>query len=187
MPPAPWHIGTPPTAAPKRFMRPVDIATRLSVTGCRGNSRLFSCVTAITALPRVSGSWGRASNTKPMRNWFQAMAAARMRQAHRDRGLRDVRQHMRELERADDQRRRPAARTSPAGCGYASAAGCRQQRQRRSARCRASWRIPCSMKPKPRPSTMPCTTVGGTQLAARLSSPLRPSSSQTRPVARAAL
>src|SRR5665213_3557763 len=33
MPPAPWHMGTPPTAAPARFIKPVDVATDLSVTG----------------------------------------------------------------------------------------------------------------------------------------------------------
>ena len=42
---------------------PVDTATRVSVTGRSGNTRLFSSVMAMIALPSVSGTWGSARNT----------------------------------------------------------------------------------------------------------------------------
>ena len=56
IPPAPWHMGTPPTPAPNRFINPVEIDTPRSVTGLPGNSRLFSSVMAMTALPNVNGT-----------------------------------------------------------------------------------------------------------------------------------
>jgi len=58
MPPAPWHIGTAPIMGPSRFSMPVEIATFSCVTGRSGNKRLFSSVTAMTALPSVSGTCG---------------------------------------------------------------------------------------------------------------------------------
>lgn len=38
LPPAPWHMGMPPQALPRRFNRPVEIAILRRVTGCSGNT-----------------------------------------------------------------------------------------------------------------------------------------------------
>jgi hypothetical protein len=58
-------MGTPPTLALSKFMMPVEVEILLSLMGRFGNSRLFSSVIAMTALPRVSGIWGSARNTVP--------------------------------------------------------------------------------------------------------------------------
>ena len=66
IPPAPWQTGTPPSALDQAFASPVEIATPRSVTGLSGNSRLFSLVMAMSALPNVRGSCGRARSTAPV-------------------------------------------------------------------------------------------------------------------------
>jgi len=38
MPPAPWHIGTPPTLALKMFIRPVEVEILLSLTATEINA-----------------------------------------------------------------------------------------------------------------------------------------------------
>src|SRR3990167_3079241 len=66
MPPAPWHMGMPPSTLEARLITPVENATERSDTGRSGNSRLFSSVIEINALPKVSGTCGKASSTNPV-------------------------------------------------------------------------------------------------------------------------
>ena len=66
IPPAPWHIGTPPIAAPARFVGPVETATDFLAHGAMGEeNELFSSRIAMIALPSVSGTCGSARNIVP--------------------------------------------------------------------------------------------------------------------------
>jgi len=48
------------------FIKPVENATERSDTGRSGNSRLFSSMIAMRALPNVRGSCGKASRRNPV-------------------------------------------------------------------------------------------------------------------------
>jgi hypothetical protein len=64
-PPAPWHMGIPPRSPDATFPRPQEMHTLDGVTRHAAppkHSRARS-VTATTALPKVSGSWGMTSRT----------------------------------------------------------------------------------------------------------------------------
>ena len=66
MPPAPWHMGTPPMLAPTRFMTPWSIATVRTVIGRSGKSALFSSTVATIALPSVNATWGSPRTSTPV-------------------------------------------------------------------------------------------------------------------------
>ncbi len=69
-PPAPWHIGIPPSSAERVFPMPADRHTRDGVTR-RAAGPKYSCarsLTATTAFPNVSGSCGTTSRTNAVPN-----------------------------------------------------------------------------------------------------------------------
>lgn len=55
---------------------PVEIDTLRSLTGRSGKGRLFSSVTAMIALPGVSGTWGRARESVPNATSRQVIVAS---------------------------------------------------------------------------------------------------------------
>ena len=186
IPPAPWHMGTPPTAELNTFIMPVEVATCGSVTGRSGNRRLFSSRMPMTALPSVSGTWGRARKTAPTTRSSQPMlpqlhcghcqAKGVAVSCSSNSGRVSAVQHTPMASNKKMPGRRLLRAISSATSRPVPA----------SAHCCAISRVPCSMKARPRPNTMPCDTAGATQRVMRCASPVVPSTSQISPVTSAA-
>jgi len=186
MPPAPWHIGTPPTQPASRFIRPVLTATSPSCSGRSGKSRLFSSRIATMALPSVSGICGSASSTVPATRSFQPMPP-RVKAGQR--------QPTGAAASCASSSGCSQAPSAPPSASSANIAGTTRLRRNSSASAAASaaaaqppciMRAPWSMNPRPSPSTTPTTTARGTSLSTRASQPPAPASSQTQAVTSAA-
>ena len=187
MPPAPWHMGTPPTLALSRFIRPVEVAILPSLTGRLGKSRLFSSVMAITALPSVKRHlWQRQKDRTDGDVVPGQLSAARTPAAAARPAGRAGHRRGWDRSASRSRRRTAAAGTWPVRRDWSAAARSPSRAPPPTHQFCDIIFAPSIMKPKPSPRMMPMTMGRLTRLATRLAVPVRPSTSHTRPVTRLA-
>ena len=182
IPPAPWHIGTAPMIGPRRFIIPVEIATFFSVTFRSGNRRLFSSVTAMTALPSVSGTCGSARKIVPIANSCQVMPANANVGSLNSTRIAEICPKSMGSRITAANAPTISSRNITGITRFVSSTIVPNSAAPPSIHSCDIILMPSSMNPKPKPMTMPTATGRLTRSATFFAAPVTPSNSQITPV-----